>query len=214
MGLCGTCNNLRVDSTTNETAEESSRPEAERLLTYYRNVPIREWHCSAEAGCITCRLIWDIINHVDEKLASELTRSHKEGEEQAYIWLDGMIGKTLTLILCDMPPGKYFPALELYSAKSMEIRFAPSCTIRSLSRQVFRSIPLLAAQRKLWSSFVFRAAFTFPVAGLNNAERIIQNAKPNVPIYLPASLTLEIVTAPRTCDYMSELLASARNTLP
>jgi hypothetical protein len=127
MGFCDTCNNLKVDSTTNETAEESSRPEAERLLTYYQYVPIREWHCSAEAGCITCRLIWDIIIHVDEKLVLELTRSHIEGEEQAYIWLDGMIGQTLNLMLDDMPPGKYFPTLELYSAKSMKIRFAPSC---------------------------------------------------------------------------------------
>jgi hypothetical protein len=127
MGLCDTCNNLQVDSTTNETAEESSKPEEERLLSYYRYRPIREWHYSAEAGCTTCRLIWDIIIHVDEKLVLELIQSHIDGEEKVSISLDGMIGQTLLLMLDEMPSGKYFPILELYSAKSMDNRYAPSC---------------------------------------------------------------------------------------
>jgi hypothetical protein len=71
-------------------------------------------------------LIWDIVTHVDEKLVLELTQSHIEGEEQAYIWVEGMLGQTLTLMLDDMPPGKYFPILELFPEKSMDIRFAPS----------------------------------------------------------------------------------------
>lgn len=96
------------------------------------------------------------------KACLELTRSHIEGEEQAYIWLDGMIGQKLNLMLDDMPPGKYFPTLELYSAKRIDVCFAPSCN-----------------------------------STLSNAERNIQNAKPNVPMsYLPAPLTLETVAVP------------------
>jgi hypothetical protein len=119
MGLCGACNNLQVDSTTNETAEESNWPEPDRLLTYSCYVPIREWRRSAEAGCITCRLIWDIMIHFDEKLVLELTRPQMDGEELAYVDLGGIIGQTLLLNLDEMPPGKYFPLLELYSAESM-----------------------------------------------------------------------------------------------
>lgn len=83
-------------------------------------MPIVEWHHSAEAGCITCCLIWDILLYVDEELVTELTDS----EELAYVYLNGIIGQSPTLQLGDMLPRKYFPLLVLYSMDSMDMNFS------------------------------------------------------------------------------------------
>lgn len=70
-----TCNGLQVDSTSKLSAEDTNRPEPQRLRTFVIAETIQDWQRSAEAGCPTCRLVWDTLVRFDrDSVLEELIR--------------------------------------------------------------------------------------------------------------------------------------------
>jgi hypothetical protein len=124
MALCDVCHNLQVDSTSNMTAEETSRPESYRLRTFSISATLQDWRRSATGGCATCRLIWQVLCRFDkdstlDKLLqisphSSLSSS-TDSDNNIYLELAGFVGHTLELDFVELPPETYFPTLELFS---------------------------------------------------------------------------------------------------
>ncbi|KAI1352888.1 HET-domain-containing protein [Xylaria sp. FL0043] len=124
MAFCDICHDLQVDSTTNLTTEETSRPESYRLRTYSISQALQDWRRSAEGGCATCRLIWQALCRFDrdstlDKLLQ--TPAHPspslsdDSDDRTYLELSGFIGYTLLLEFVGLPPETHFPTLELFS---------------------------------------------------------------------------------------------------
>ncbi|KAI0403019.1 HET-domain-containing protein [Xylaria palmicola] len=125
MALCNVCHGLRVDSTTNLTAEETTRPESHRLRTFSISQTLRDWRQSASGGCATCRLIWQALTRFDtdatlDKLLQALApssqpSSSQHGDDDIYLELIGFVGETLMLEFVELPSDTYFPTLEIFS---------------------------------------------------------------------------------------------------
>ncbi|KAI0172692.1 HET-domain-containing protein [Hypoxylon sp. FL1284] len=129
MGRCETCNDLQVDSATNLTTEETSRPESYRLHSFSLSSSIESWYRSAQDGCATCRLIWDALvrfdrNSVLDKLLQISTSSEPASslsdDGSLYLELSGVLGQTLLMEFVDLPSEIYFPSLELFSLGSRD----------------------------------------------------------------------------------------------
>ncbi|KAI0554272.1 HET-domain-containing protein [Xylaria curta] len=126
MALCNICHNLQVDSTTNLTTEETSQPEAYRLRTFSISETLQDWRQSAESGCATCRLIWQVLSRfekdsvLDELLQTPPPPPHSSpssptcSDDSTYLELSGFVGHPLLLQFVDLPADTYFPTLELF----------------------------------------------------------------------------------------------------
>ncbi|KAI0969513.1 HET-domain-containing protein [Xylaria arbuscula] len=123
MVYCDICHNLQVDSTTNLTAEETSRPESYRLRTFSISQALQDWRRSAEGGCATCRLIWQVLCQFDKDLILERllqtppqsSPSLTGNDDTIYLELSGFVGHTLLLEFVELPAATYFPTLEVFS---------------------------------------------------------------------------------------------------
>lgn len=118
MAVCSTCNCLQVDENTNEPPEETNWPGPERLKTFYLYVPIRTWANKAEAGCETCKLIWDALLHFDRDLVLSLLEFKADSDdEEVYLHVRGKVGETLSAEFYPLPPGKHFAGVEFYASQ-------------------------------------------------------------------------------------------------
>lgn len=118
MITCSTCNSLQVDENTNELPGETNWPGPERLETFALYVPIQIWANSAEAGCKTCRLIWDALLHFDRDLVLSLLGFKADSDdEQVQVVVRGKIGETLSAEFYPLPPGKHFGGVEFYASQ-------------------------------------------------------------------------------------------------
>jgi hypothetical protein len=115
MALCNICNNLQVDGTTNELADESTLPDLERRQTFALDATLGEWRESAERGCATCSLIWDALLHFHKELVLKLPRKIADEDEPMNMSLTGRLGQTLLLELYPRREWEEYPALEFYS---------------------------------------------------------------------------------------------------
>ncbi|KAI1298406.1 HET-domain-containing protein [Xylaria venustula] len=123
MVYCDICHNLQVDLTTNLTAEETSRPESYRLRTFSISQALQDWRRSAEGGCTTCRLIWQVLCRFDKDLILERllqispqsSPSSTGSDDEIYLELSGFVGYTLLLEFVELPAETYFPTLEIFS---------------------------------------------------------------------------------------------------
>ncbi|KAI0424257.1 HET-domain-containing protein [Xylaria sp. FL1042] len=123
MTLCGICHDLQVDSTTNLTTEETSRPESHRLRTFSISEALQDWRQSAEGGCATCHLIWQALCRFDKDSTLDILLQtsppsspyHSDDDDRVYLELSGFVGHTLLLEFVGLPPETHFPTLELFS---------------------------------------------------------------------------------------------------
>ncbi|KAI0478296.1 HET-domain-containing protein [Xylaria cf. heliscus] len=124
MALCSVCHGLQVNLTTNMTAEDTSRPESYRLQTFSISETLQDWRQSAEGGCATCNLIWQVLCRFDndstlDKLlptAAHSSPSSPTGSDDSiYLELSGFVGHTLLIEFVELPPGTHFPTLEIFS---------------------------------------------------------------------------------------------------
>ncbi|KAI0096945.1 HET-domain-containing protein [Nemania sp. FL0031] len=122
MARCDLCHDLQVDSTTNMTTEDTSRPESYRLRTFSISESLHNWRQSARRGCAICSLIWRVLCRFDKhSILDKLSQPSSpplsaESDDDVYLELTGFVGHTLLLQFVDLPTDMYFPTLELFSS--------------------------------------------------------------------------------------------------
>lgn len=117
MAACRTCRNLCVEP-DGDDARDQNVLQTEASINFEVDVPVGQWIESKDAGCETCRLVWDVIVRFDEELALLLGRGGCDDVSATSVGLEGWVGLPLLLVLDDLPRGRYFQAIELYRTES------------------------------------------------------------------------------------------------
>jgi Heterokaryon incompatibility protein (HET) len=140
MLRCNTCHDLQ-ENLGSEVAPTPSIPTPGGRLSFEIEVPILQWRNSAEGGCVTCQLIWDIIVHFGREFA--LVLSQPGSEMGVNVWLEGRSGLPLLLGLDELPEDKHFPNLEVYTTSP----FSSSFSVLGQAADVSEDLELLHCVR-------------------------------------------------------------------